>query len=185
MTGDSPTDSNGDATASAKVKAAQPQRQLDILREHRPYCPYVVRSTVLPTFPAPPSAAAQQRGDHRRSVSVASMASANSSTSQMNAQPGTVEGWRAVMAVVSRYGNVQRQRLGLSRESGAAEGVEEGNSVETMVAGVKRRGVCRFSSCLRDTDYVVLTRHSLGEGFIKVRQGSVGLMDTRTLDFLH
>ena len=144
MNGDSPTDTD------AKVKA-QPQRQLDILREHRPYCPYVVRSTVLPTFPAPSPAAAQPR-DHRRSASVASVASVNSSASQANPQHGAVEGWRAVMAVVSRYGNVQRQRLGVSRapdgrEEGVVEGMDEGNSVEAMVAGVKSRGVCQFSPC--------------------------------------
>lgn len=136
MTGDSPTDCN------AKAKA-QPQRQLDILREHRPYCPYVVRSTVLPTFPAPSPAAAPR--DHQRSTSVASVASVNSSTSQANPQHGAVEGWRAVMAVVSRYGNVQRQRLGVSRapdgREEATEEMDEGNSVEAMVAGVKSRGV--------------------------------------------
>ncbi|PIL35705.1 hypothetical protein GSI_02435 [Ganoderma sinense ZZ0214-1] len=141
MTGDSPTETNGDLDAKAK---AQPQRQLDILREHRPYCPYVVRSTILPTFPAPSPTAAQAR-DHRRSTSVASMASVNSSTSQVNVQHGAVEGWRAVMAVVSRYGNVQRQRLGLSRvavgrEDGKTEEMDEGNSVEAMVAEVKSRG---------------------------------------------
>ncbi len=145
MTGDSPTDP--DSAANAKAKA-QPQRQLDVLREHRPYCPYVVRSTVLPSFPAPSPAATQQR-DHQRSTSVASVASVNSGMSQVNVQPGAVEGWRAVMAVVSRYGNVQRQRLGLSRmthegEKGATEGMDEGNSVEAMVAGVKSRGVCRL-----------------------------------------
>ncbi|KAI1797254.1 zf-C3HC-domain-containing protein [Ganoderma leucocontextum] len=141
MTGDSPTNTAGDAKAKG-----QPQRQLDILREHRPYCPYVVRSTVLPSFSAPSLTATQQRADHRRSTSVASMASVNSSTSQVNAQSTAIEGWRAIMAVVSRYGNVQRQRLGLSRgangrEEGATEDMEEeANSIEAMVAGVKSRG---------------------------------------------
>ena len=58
------------------------------------------------------------------------------------------------MAVVTRYGNTQRQRLGLHRapsmraESApeAPEGAEgEENSIEAMVAGVKSRGVSRLN----------------------------------------
>ncbi|KAI0775329.1 zf-C3HC-domain-containing protein [Trametes elegans] len=130
---------------------AQQQRQLDILREHRPYCPYVVRSTVVPSLPAPSPAtpAAQQKG-HERSSSVASVASASSSSTALNVQPGAMEGWRAVMAVVSRYGTLQRQRLGLNRvpsgrvTEGSPESSESGDaqsdSIDAMVAGVKTHG---------------------------------------------
>ncbi|EJF64550.1 zf-C3HC-domain-containing protein [Dichomitus squalens LYAD-421 SS1] len=157
MTGSSPTSTNDDANASspAQTKKTQPQRQLDILREHRPYCPYVVRSTVLPSLPAPP---AQQNG-LRRSESVSSLAGVNGwANTNANANANAMEGWRAVMAVVSRYGTVQRQRLGLSRAStvrgdsngdgspggNAGEGVggvdDEESSIEAMVAGVKSHG---------------------------------------------
>src|SRR6266404_2406751 len=36
-------------------------RQFDLLREHRPYCPYVVRSTTIPSLPVAPSHAAHTR----------------------------------------------------------------------------------------------------------------------------
>ncbi|KAI0710162.1 C3HC zinc finger-like-domain-containing protein [Earliella scabrosa] len=140
---DEPMSGEGDAN-----KKQQPQRQLDILREHRPYCPYVVRSTVLPSLPAPSPTSAQPKG-HQRSTSLASLASTNSSSSQVNAQSGAIEGWRAIMTVVLRYGNVQRQRLGLNRmPSGRPESVAEtgesvddgASSIEAMVAGVKSHG---------------------------------------------
>ncbi len=70
-----------------------------------------------------------------------------------------MEGWRAVMAVVSRYGNVQRQRLGLNRvPSGRPDSIAEGaesadgepNSIEAMVADVKSHGV----SALRPSSWL-------------------------------
>ena len=139
----------GDGNHSDAKKNPQPQRQLDILREHRPYCPYVVRSTVVPSLPAP----SPQLNGHQRSGSLASLASTNGSSTQVSAQPGAIEGWRAVVAVVSRYGNSQRQRLGLNRvPSGRPESIAEGtenvegeaNSIEAMVAGVKSHGVSSF-----------------------------------------
>ncbi|RPD75284.1 zf-C3HC-domain-containing protein [Lentinus tigrinus ALCF2SS1-7] len=134
--------------ADSGAKKQQTQRQLDILREHRPYCPYVVRSTVLPSLPAPSPTIAQVNG-HQRSTSLASLASTNGSSTQVNAQPGAIEGWRAVIAVVSRYGTSQRQRLGLNRvPSGRPESIAEGaesvegeaDSIDAMVAGVKSHG---------------------------------------------
>ncbi|KAI0749439.1 C3HC zinc finger-like-domain-containing protein [Daedaleopsis nitida] len=139
---------NGEGGENQKKKQQHPQRQLDILREHRSYCPYVVRSTLLPSLPAPSPTSAQPRG-HERSTSLASLASTNSSSAQLNAQSGVIEGWRAVMTIVLRYGNVQRQRLGLNRvQSGRPESVaetpegvdEEADSIQAMVAGVKSRG---------------------------------------------
>lgn len=40
--------------ALAQNTSARPQRQLDILREHRSYCPYVVKSTPLTSLPSYP-----------------------------------------------------------------------------------------------------------------------------------
>ncbi|KAI0324648.1 zf-C3HC-domain-containing protein [Cubamyces sp. BRFM 1775] len=147
MTGDG---SGNGATSSTAKK--QPQRPLDILREHRPYCPYVVRSTVVPSLPAPPPAASSQQKGHERSPSLALLASANTSATQLNAQPNAMEGWRAVMTVVQRYGTLQRQRLGLNRvpsgrvgepvaeAAGGEEGKAQPDPIEAMVAGVKSHG---------------------------------------------
>ncbi|CDO74994.1 hypothetical protein BN946_scf184945.g66 [Trametes cinnabarina] len=146
---DDSTTGNGTTEGSAAggtSKPQQPQRQLDILREHRPYCPYVVRSTTVPSLPVP----SQQQG-HGRSLSLASLAAANGSNPQMTAQPTLMEGWRAVMTVVQRYGALQRQRLGLKRvpsgrigESSDASAVEGGevqpDPIEAMVADVKSHG---------------------------------------------
>ncbi|OCH94420.1 zf-C3HC-domain-containing protein [Obba rivulosa] len=127
-----------------------PQRQLDLLKEHRSYCPYVVRSTVLPTPPAPPPSATSN-GRFPPAFS-------SSSLSQLNGQPDAVDGWRAVLTVVLRYGMAQRQRLRLKRLRLQREEEEEGepgadgdaamteaepievDRVEAMMAGVKSRG---------------------------------------------
>ena len=61
-----------------------------------------------------------------------------------------VEGWRAVMSMILRYGAVQKQRLrrfhsttAHSRSDVPAEGnVPELDQVDQMVEGVKARGVC-------------------------------------------
>ncbi|KAH9949974.1 zf-C3HC-domain-containing protein [Amylocystis lapponica] len=128
-----------------EVAKTQPQRQLDILGQHRAYCPYIVRSTAAPSMPRPLT--------HGRSDSQASLM--NSSTISVNGQPGAVEGWRAVLTVVLRHGIVRRQRLGLARVpsgrwtgesagAGASGEMEESpyevDPVEAMVAGVKTRG---------------------------------------------
>ena len=125
----------GDAPVPTPPK--KPQPSLNVLQEHRPYCAYVVRTSVLPAAPAPAATPAQQNG-HQRSASLPAS--------------GMVEGWRAVLSVVMRHGAVQRQRLGLSRVqsaqvpgtvvlAGDAEVEMEGNSIEAMVDGVKKRGV--------------------------------------------
>ncbi|KZT02602.1 zf-C3HC-domain-containing protein [Laetiporus sulphureus 93-53] len=128
---------------AAKAKAKmRPKRQLDVLREHRSYCPYVIRSTTVPSLPAQPS------GD-------AGHTTTPSTTVQVNEQ---IEGWRAVLTVVLRHGMARRQRLGAIRHTstsrlGASNGAEatgsgiqaeevqnQMNAVEAMVAGVKSRG---------------------------------------------
>ncbi|KAI9000613.1 zf-C3HC-domain-containing protein [Trametes punicea] len=145
MTGDG----SGDGNASNGVAKPPQQRQLDILREHRPYCPYVVRSTAVPSLPVPAPASGAQQKDHDHSRSLASLSSASSPTMQTNSQSSMMEGWRAVMTVVQRYGALQRQRLGLNRvPSGrigqASESADSGETqpdpIEAMVAGVKSHG---------------------------------------------
>ncbi|TCD65697.1 hypothetical protein EIP91_002324 [Steccherinum ochraceum] len=126
-----------------KTAKVQPKRQLDILKEHRSYCPYVVRSTEIPTMPLPPSS------QPARSNTIPG------STVSLHAQTGALEGWRAVLTVVLRYGASQRQRFGLGRAQSerrpeasnslgvtqeAEEVPAEVNEVEAMVAGVKTHG---------------------------------------------
>ncbi|KAF5371842.1 hypothetical protein D9615_009536 [Tricholomella constricta] len=123
------------ATVPSTPSKAVPQRQFDLLKEHRSYCPYVVRSTVVPSLPVAPAP-----GNSRLR--------SNSAASQMNGQNGTyaMEGWRAVLTVVLRYGMGQRQRLGLDfaqrlrGDTGSDEPMEEVDGVRAMVAGVKSRG---------------------------------------------
>ncbi|KAJ7104250.1 C3HC zinc finger-like-domain-containing protein [Mycena belliarum] len=119
-------------TPPPSTRAPPPQRHFDLLKEHRSFCPYVVRSTVVPTLPAGGPAA----------------------TSESPA----LEGWRAVLTVVLRYGMVQRQRtaalrrkhpggvggdtMDVDREEGRAsvEADAAVDGVEAMVATVKSRG---------------------------------------------
>ena len=126
---------------------SQPRRQLDVLKEHRSYCPYVVKSTVLPSLPVSPitSASRPQTPSREEPYSLG----ANPSSSQVGGQ-AAVEGWRAVMSMILRYGAVQKQRLrryhsttAHSRSDVPAEGnVPELDQVDQMVEGVKARGVC-------------------------------------------
>ncbi|KAJ7158859.1 zf-C3HC-domain-containing protein [Mycena filopes] len=116
------------STPPPSGRAPAPQRQFDILKEHRSFCPYVVRSTLVPTLPsAEPSAPSQ------------------------TAPPGVLEGWRAVLAVVLRYGMGQRarQRRTASTSGDSAMYVDGDNpgadrdsvdGVEAMVESVKSRG---------------------------------------------
>ncbi|KAJ7227082.1 C3HC zinc finger-like-domain-containing protein, partial [Mycena pura] len=95
----------------------RPQRQFDLLKEHRSYCPYVVRSTVVPSLAA----------------------------ESVTSPTGVLEGWRAVLAVVLRYGLAQRQReASLRRKRGEGvmevDGEESAYNVEAMIATVKTRG---------------------------------------------
>ena len=141
-------------------------RQLDLLREHRPYCPYVVRSTTIPCLPAAPANAAHTRAVSSTPSFTSFLSSSNASHTQVDTQqPGAVEGWRAVLIVVLRYRLGQWQRRKVSKgvvETGDCEpdrSIEQGTTspttpgeineeswlevdpVEAMVEGVKSRGV--------------------------------------------
>jgi len=124
---------NGDSASvfasAARVTATatgQPRKPFDLLKEHRSYCPYVVRATAVPSALAPNITGSPENGGN------------------------LVEGWRAVLAVIQRHGLSQRQRLArfmLNGESSTGTHDEELEGVEAMVAGVKSKGVrmtCAF-----------------------------------------
>lgn len=112
---------------SSPSRPSTKERQFDVLNEHRSYCPYVARSTVVPRLPTP----------------LTSPISANAP------EDGAVEGWRAVLTVVLRHGLSERQRMARFSLPGGGDEVMRGmdselEGVEAMVAGVKSQGV---SSC--------------------------------------
>jgi Rsm1-like len=143
-----------------RPKKPLPQRSFDLLKEHRSYCPYVVRSTFVPSLPVPQSvdAASRQAG------SIGNIP--NTSLSHQNGVPGALEGWRAILTVVLRYGMAQRQRIEynfLAQGHPPLDKSDEQTSmdvdVKAMVAGVKSRGV--------SPNLIFATFHSLmclGEG---------------------
>jgi hypothetical protein len=126
----------------AVEKENRPQRQFDLLKEHRPYCPYVVRSTIVPSFPMPSGHSAILNG-----------ASGNGNGNVAgNLQDVPVEGWRAVLSIVlkakkrSFYGALRN--VGAAGANASAESFmdvdQEVDRVEAMVEGVKKRGVSFF-----------------------------------------
>lgn len=132
--------------------SSQLRRQLDVLKEHRSYCPYVVKSTILPSFPVPPTSRPVSRAEPYT-------LGANPSLSQVNGQ-SAVEGWRAAISIVLRYGAAQKQRLRRTRSVAAhsstvstedlearidEEVIPEMNQVDQMIEGVKARGVRVFA----------------------------------------
>ncbi|KAF9496801.1 zf-C3HC-domain-containing protein [Pleurotus eryngii] len=126
------------------------RRQFDLLKEHRSYCPFVVKSTIVPALPVPPpSTGSSPAGDAsttgRFNFSVYSLSSQALTAAGVN---NAMEGWRAVLTVIVRYGLSQRQRkltrsvttdTDASTSSKANDGMEV-DGVEAMVEGVKRRG---------------------------------------------
>ncbi|EJD06936.1 zf-C3HC-domain-containing protein [Fomitiporia mediterranea MF3/22] len=120
-----------------------PKRQFDLLKEHRPFCPYVVRSTVVPslsslgisTSPTRSASASHVIPSSRPSACRSSSASSfnfNFSTTRYATHhthhpeigsngtlndPAAVEGWRAVLTMVMRTGLGRRQRQQLHMRS--------------------------------------------------------------------
>ena len=142
-------------------------RQIDLLREHRPYCPYVVRSTTIPSLPVAPANAAHTRASSSTPSFASFLSSSSASHTQVDTQqPGAVEGWRAVLMVVLRYrmGQWQRRKVSMGvtadgepnqsiQQRAASPGTSgaideeswlEVDPVEAMVEGVKSRGVSCF-----------------------------------------
>jgi len=126
----------------AVEKENRPQRRFDLLKEHRPYCPYVVRSTIVPNFPMPSGHSAILNG-----------ANGNGGVGG-NLQEVPIEGWRAMLSIVlkarkrSFYGtgkNVAAEPVAAGRANGSAESFVtvdqmDVDRVEAMVEGVKKRG---------------------------------------------
>ncbi|SJL00028.1 uncharacterized protein ARMOST_03340 [Armillaria ostoyae] len=110
---------------SSTSSRAPTKRPFDLLKEHRSYCPYVVRSTVIPML-----------GPQTHLMS---------QTSLVGGSEGALEGWCAVVTVVLRYGMAQRSHLTSGRrpsethEVGESEREVDGG-IEAMVEGVKARG---------------------------------------------
>ncbi len=158
---------NGENTGSA---LPQKPRQIDLLREHRPYCPYVVRSTIVPSLPIAPTNASHTRVPSSTASLTSFLSLSSNSHTQVDAQQSNaVEGWRAVLMVVLRYrmGQWQRRRASKSAteqansepnttphqenivapvshpETGEEPWIEV-DPVEAMVEGVKSKGVRFF-----------------------------------------
>ncbi|KDQ59369.1 hypothetical protein JAAARDRAFT_192884 [Jaapia argillacea MUCL 33604] len=149
------SDATTDSAAASKTTARseRQQRPFDLLLEHRNYCPYVVKSSIVPSLPVPSSSSTTSLSSTTNTTSnLAIMAQFASGGSGQG--PGPVEGWRAILQVVARY-DMGRRRVGRrTASSGAVRGeVTDGSGggggdelemevdgVEAMVAGVKSRG---------------------------------------------
>ncbi|KAF8972120.1 C3HC zinc finger-like-domain-containing protein [Flammula alnicola] len=110
--------------AASRPKKALPRRSFDLLKEHRSYCPYVVKQFEWPH-----------------------VGPSLSHFNGKNGTPGMLEGWRAVLTVILRYGMAQKQRIEynfLAPKDSAMEEDEsdkmEVDNVKAMVTGVKTRG---------------------------------------------
>jgi hypothetical protein len=158
---------NGENAGSALPQKA---RQIDLLREHRPYCPYVVRSTTVPSLPVTPTNSMHTRVPSSTPSFTSFLSLSSTSHAQVDAQQSNaVEGWRAVLIVVLRYrmGQWQRQKASRSvteRGNGEPDMTQHQENivapvtppetgeeswtvvdpVEAMIEGVKSRGVRFF-----------------------------------------
>lgn len=142
------------AAQSSRSKKSLPQRAFDLLKEHRSYCPYAVRSTIVPTLPSQsaPQIPATPSRSSLYSVNAPSFTSRSSLERSPNSIPGAVEGWRAALTVVLRYNMAEKQRIEYTIMSSAAsrddssttdnnEEAMDVDNVKAMVSGVKARGV--------------------------------------------
>lgn len=113
------------------------QRQFDLLREHRSYCPYAVRSTTIPTLPV--------------SSPQLELSGSNNQLQSIQLHPDdTMEGWRAILTVVLRYDLGQKytsdHKVSASKGESNRE-YEDAMELKGVIAGVKSRGVsyhCRI-----------------------------------------
>ena len=102
----------------------------------------MVRSTFVPSLPVPQTVDTTSK----QAGSIDNMS--NTSLSHKNGVPGALEGWRAILTVVLRYGMAQKRRIEyiflaqghppLEKDEQTPTDVDE---VKAMVAGVKSRGV--------------------------------------------
>jgi hypothetical protein len=144
-----PTNGSSAESVSSPVPAGRavkplPRRSFDLLKEHRSYCPYVVRSTAVPSLPV------HQETQAKSPVTPARASTStigHASTPSIAGPPGALEGWKAALAVISRYGMARKQRIEYNlfapKDSMQDEDSDkmEVDNVKAMVAGVKSRGV--------------------------------------------
>ncbi|TFK75090.1 zf-C3HC-domain-containing protein [Pluteus cervinus] len=125
------------------------QRHFDLLKEHRSYCPYVVKSTPLPTLPVQPTRSGSISSittTHTTPSSGHVRSSSSLSQISINNGNGLYEGWRAVLTVILRYGLGQRRRSMAYAGQQVANDLEEldepmeVDGIKAMVEGVKSRG---------------------------------------------
>ncbi|KAF8640291.1 hypothetical protein AX16_010186 [Volvariella volvacea WC 439] len=110
-------------SSSTRRRPALAQRHFDLLIEHRPHCPYVVKSTIVPSLPVPPtpqtaqstgpSSAQSSQGlfgglNYRRSGSLSANVNIATGGGQRNGNE-PIEGWRAILTVALRYGLGKRK----------------------------------------------------------------------------
>ena len=139
-------------------------RPFDLTKEHRPYCPYVVRSTSLPTLP---SMMQRVTSTHTRTSSDPSNPVGRGS--ELIKEGDLVEGWKAVLAVVLRSGLGRRERVRSVEMMGPQLQISDGtpnnntnagsqviddttdteSGIQAMVEGVKANGVRYFFLVLK------------------------------------
>ncbi|PFH53180.1 hypothetical protein AMATHDRAFT_1599 [Amanita thiersii Skay4041] len=114
------------------------QRPFDLLKEHRSFCPYVVRSTTIPSMSTTSFVA------HTGQPTVTNGHARSSSTVSINAPDGSLEGWRAVLTTILRYDMKQRMAYpyledeahGESQTTGSEEPMEV-DAVKAMTPGTR------------------------------------------------
>lgn len=89
MTNGHQTETNGSSTP---IRRPQVPRQFDVLKEHRSHCPYVEKSTYLPSLPTFLS----------RQNSYLNEENNNAPLNNVNQTTPFVEGWKALLTVLSR-----------------------------------------------------------------------------------
>ena len=87
-------------------------RPLDVIKEHRTYCPYVSKSTVIPipVFSDPNHTTLHRNGSTGSISSVKRTFSSSAFGSSTKLDQEKVEGWRAVLTVIKRSGIGLRYR---------------------------------------------------------------------------
>lgn len=126
------------------------RRQFDLLREHRPYCPYVVRTTPVPSLWS--SSPVRESQNLTRSQSTRTLnlpfPGKKASTTKVEEVQELHEGWRAVLSVILRAKFARRMRQqsfvrqstsSTSTNTGAVD--DEEQAIHAMVEDVKHYGV--------------------------------------------
>ncbi|KAG8952855.1 hypothetical protein FRC03_011997 [Tulasnella sp. 419] len=136
-----PGESSSQAPSPSRQTSAS--RQLDVVKEHRSFCPYVTKSTSLPApvfsvpLPASTTGSVSSTKSSRKSISFPSRLSLSSSSpppsppSQHGVKTGSsgnsdlMEGWKAVLTVIGRSGigmKMRRTGSGLASSKGKENG---------------------------------------------------------------